>query len=295
MNYMNNEIIISTGQFKSFINELAIFKDKNSITREINSKKYDDIAACLIKGRSNAIKKLQSTITKMQNEDPLNPAFLGVSLFKILHGTGLRETAHTRMLTWLLNPQENHGFSYDILRAFLSTVTDENWVLDKSLTIIKVHAERRLSQSGRRTDIWLEGKVSPQDVKNELKWLVIVEAKVESFESEFQLSDYSKEAKKWFENSPTYSIQPLLVFLTKDEIEIESNGDSDWKQITFDQLADTIWRAAKLGANASGIHLVRHYLSGVLSDMYGWSLPITKSNDQYDIYSTLSFLRTNRK
>lgn len=225
----------------------------------------------------------------------MNPAFLGISLLRILHGTGLRETAHTRLLAYFLNPIEIHGFERLLLRALISHITDEPWGKDCSLKLDSIQAERILSENGRRTDIWIEGTVQPSDFKTEQKWLVIVEAKTDSSESNEQLADYEIEADNWFKKDEN-RLEPLFVFLTIDGGEGQTSAKNDWLPLSFRDISELLWTAARNNEDAPGVHILRHYISGILSDMYGWHLPIqAKTDDTANIYSMLGFLRPHDK
>jgi hypothetical protein len=283
-------MMISENRIKEFLAELEHFKCQKESATSNNSLDYNKIEAIFKICRDNATKNLQTAISVMQEKDPDNPVFLGVSLLNILHGTGLRETAHTRLLTWFLNPKENHGFKLRLLQAFLAHITDEEWVMDSTLEVTAIHAERRLSVNGKRTDIWIEGKVHPADAKADLKWLVIVEAKVESTESVNQLPAYEEEATKWSKsnNNDKNKLEPLLVFLTSNNVKASRKK---WIPLTFKVLAELLWMAGKNEPEAPGIHLLRHYISGIFSDMYGWRLPVIKSDEPTDIYSLLDFLQ----
>ena len=293
--------IFEEKRLKSFLNELAKFESQKNVVKFIEPIDYSLIATSLNKCRKCATEKLRTTINELQIDDPLNPAFLGVSLLRILHGTGLRETAHTRLLTWLLNPREDHGFGLLLLRAFMSHIAgDENpWGKDESLKCTFIQAERMLSGKSRRTDIWIEGTVHPGDFEAERKWLVVVEAKVESSESDEQLAYYEKEANDWFqknENNSLEPIEPLFVFLSIHGDEGQTVGDKDWITLTFQVLSDLLWTAAKNKKDAPGINILRHYITGILTDMYGWQLPIKPETDNSaNIYSILGFLRPHHK
>lgn len=280
---------ISKARLNVFLSELDIFENNNISTKvDEPLDSYIDISTIFEDCRDRAQRKLKISVSDIYREDPLNPIFLGVSLLKILHGTGLRETAHTRLLAWFFNPNENHGFDLCLLKAFLSNISDEPWARDETIEVTAIHAERKLSDGCRRTDIWIEGKVHPFDAEQDLKWLVVVEAKVEAGQSNFQLHDYAVEANRWFENDE-HKLKPLLVFLTLNFDEIQNSGDEMWRQVTFKMLSEWLWTSAK-SINAPGVHLLRHYISGILSDMYGWQLPFKELDTRNDVYSMLGFL-----
>lgn len=285
---------LSKERLELFLNELANFENQKNVDMAIDPVDYSTIEAALFNCRKRAVAKLESAISDLHGTDPLNPTFLGVSLLRILHGTGLRETAHTRLLTWLLNPSENHGFEGLLLRDFMSHIIgDENpWSMDETLKVTSIYAERTLSEKNRRTDIWIEGTVYPEDFKNERKWLVVVEAKVESFESNEQLADYETEANSWFKKDENNRLKPLFVFLTRNGDEGQTAVDNNWIPLTFQVLSELLWTAAKNKVDAPGIHILRHYISGILSDMYGWRLPVKLETDTppTNIYSMLGFL-----
>jgi hypothetical protein len=289
---------ISEQRLKLFLDGLAAFDNDSIITTAITREDFDFVRDSLIRCRELAVAKLESAITKLKGNDELNPALLGVSLLRVLHGTGLREVAHTRLLTWLMNPDEDHGFSIFLLQTFLSHIADGKWASDKTLKVTCIQAERKLSNNNKRIDIWIEGTVRPSDDITEHKWLVIIEAKVDSSESDGQLDAYKSEADMWFNKNT--KIKPLLVFLTRGNDKEQANSDEAgeaWTSLSFKKLSELLWNSAKQNGklDAPGIHMLRYYIAGILADVYGWNLPITHDKcASSKIYEKLNFLKSHQ-
>lgn len=284
---------IQKERWLSFNDGLNDLVRRGCVDGEIHPDDIKSLAAAFKRCRENVTGQLRDAITELRNNDPLNPAFLPVSLLGVLHGTGLRETAHTRILTWILNPNGNHGFGDLPLRAFLAKIVDENWPQVESLRLNKIHAERTLKNtgSGRRIDVWIEGQVHKPDTETTVNWLVVIEAKVEIDESENQLADYEEEARKYVKDAGNAFLEPLFVFLTKDGHEGTTSAKGKWQPLSFQHITEILWCATQNNPAAPGFHLVRYYLSGILSDIYGWPLPMNEETT-HGKYAAVEFIRS---
>lgn len=223
-----------------------------------------------------------------------SPAFQTISLIRLLDGTGLRETAHTRILAWIFNPAESHGFGEAPLRGLLqhySQLGKFPFADDYILSNINVSAERPLScKPGKRIDIWISGRAKMNESDTWRDWLIVIEAKVRAPDSPQQLSTYKQEATNWV-SGRSEPIAPILVFLTSEGKSAKYDSDG-WIQTTYEPLVAVIWNAIKGSSDKAGFHLISHYITGVLFDVCNWpQLPCSQADQLLKInpYSLYKF------
>jgi hypothetical protein len=101
-----------------------------------------------------------------------------------------REIRHSAILAWLLDPNENHGFDDEFLRAFLSQalVGSEKAKLSALHVVQADLRDAEVQREERNMDIFV---ASPSH-----GWAFIIENKFNSKQSDGQLSSYLKRAEK---------------------------------------------------------------------------------------------------
>jgi len=124
---------------------------------------------------------------------------------------GRLETALTRALAWLLDKEE-HGFGSSLLDALLRHLLDGRAI---HLTEVEKAASEYLIQCGPssldagRIDVLAEGRWVESG--KEARWRLVIEAKIDAWEGEDQLSKYDD----WIESN-TQTEEVVRVFLTPD-------------------------------------------------------------------------------
>lgn len=226
--------------------------------------------------------KLPRLISELHAADPTNPAFCEASLLRVLGGTGLQETAHTRMLAWIFDPSKNgehklgESIFVDSLISWIQSHPSKSKVIfpQGEYSVQKVVPERHTGTDGKgRIDLWVNGIAKVDGVDR--VWLVIIEAKVEAELSAHQLDDYENAGKDWQKLHKNNALSPCFIYLKDGR---KADGKKKWIPLDFDTLVELIWEAVptpcKTEPFSDGFHLVRLYLAGVLSDVVGWELPI---------------------
>ncbi len=205
-------------------------------------------------------------------------------MLRVLDGTGLHETAHTRILAWIFDPKKKseHQLPEDLFSGVLDFVTRETKWPEGNYLVTSVKAERSTSD-GKRTDIWVEGTVTPQ--RRTKKWLIVIEAKVNAQLTD-QLHSYEKEADDW-QKKGNDRLQPCFVYLNDGYSVDDETLSKVWVGLSFIKLFEIIWRKVNTHSSAAGFHFVRYYLSGILSEIEGWSLPL-EADDHVD-YEMIEF------
>lgn len=233
------------------------------------------------KMRKRCITELPKMIEYLRKVDSMNPAFCGVSLLRVLSGTGLRETAHTRILAWIFDPNKNNEHKLGkriFIDSFLSWIRSHPGKPKINFppgdySVKNVIPERHTGTDRKgRVDLWIDGTAKVDGIDR--VWLVIIEAKVEADLSKHQLDDYQRTAKDW-QKSHKNALEPCFVYLSDG-----SEADrKNWIPLAFETLTELIWTAVKPDPGKTetltdGIHLIRLYLAGVLSDVVRWDIPI---------------------
>jgi len=196
---------------------------------------------------------------KLPANDPLCTA---VSYFGTLD-LGLRETAHTRMLAWLMDPSENHGFDNILLQVFLREI----FALDHDPKLseeVRIDSEIVSGESRDRLDICMRGEWLVPGGKTQ-SWLVIIEAKIDADEGENQCARYEMQCRERIASSDRHK----LIFLTTNgkPPKTESKASS-WRRCTFIRLMALFRTQLPLLTGKPGFDVLRHYMTGVLKDLY---------------------------
>jgi hypothetical protein len=217
----------------------------------------------------------------MASLPPDDPLLCPISLFGTMD-YGRLETAHTRTLAWLLDPNREHGFGNELIESLLSHVQGGE-VPPGRILIERVESELpfNLPGSGRmgRIDVFAKGKW----IKDDSSWLLVIEAKIDASEAKDQLA----QIEDWTDEDGT---DVFRVFLTHDARKPESAQElRNWSRLAFSELASILWSAGKKQKDKAGYHFLRYYLAGVLQDVCGWPFPIEA--DYPDPYSMLSYIK----
>ncbi len=189
------------------------------------------------------------------------------------------ETAHTRVLAWLLDPSQEHGFD-DCLLRFLFTKLAEAPVFE-SLYVEKTHAERPIR--GGRLDVFLEGTWKTGGIDK--RWVVLIEAKVDAEEGDDQLKKYDS----WVHQHYWRGEDIFRLFVTPDK-RLPETSDK-WKPVSFVELACVFRRACGELRGQPGYDYLRFYLSGLLRDICNWNLPITHPDTCRNPYQAVEHLK----
>lgn len=196
-------------------------------------------------------------LDKLPQYDPL---LSPVGSFGVID-LGRQETAHTRMLGWLMDPRQNHGFNDVLLRSFLRDV----FGLPRGRELLDTSIDCELVSSGSRDrlDIRMRGKWRLADGKTK-SWLVIVEGKVDAGEGEDQCARYEKQCHERIGSS----VRRALIFLTPDGLKPKTGSVRSWKPFTFIRLMALFREQLPSLTAKPGFHVLRHYMTDVLKGLY---------------------------
>jgi hypothetical protein len=190
----------------------------------------------------------------------------------------LDEPTHTRILAYLFDPFQTHGFDTALLIALLERIRPPsngrsllNLLHDPDRQI-KVTPEYRYlvdqasDRSVARCDIWLE-----IDSKRG-RGLVVIENKINAPEGRNQLQWYERRASKW--RRETKGRRPLLVYLTPEG----RDGAKQWLPLTYLDVASSFREVWKRRKRAPGLAFLASYIATIMRHIQGVNVDSLENN-----------------
>ena len=219
---------------------------------------------------------VRDRLAELDKDDPLK---CPISLFRTMD-YGRLETAHTRVLAWLLDPEAEHGFGTALLAPLLRRAGGGDH--SDVLRVERVAPEFMIgtSEAMGRLDVVAEGTWEGAEGGG---WLLVIEAKVGATEGEGQLDKYDK----WIEFNAG-GRKPYRIFLTPQGRKPEG-GCEEWTALSFLELVKTFRKVYADLVHSPGFHFLRFYLAGVLHDVC--HLPRKVGEDAADPYAAASYLK----
>ena len=205
-------------------------------------------------------------MTALKERCPNHPLLLPFGLFRVT-GHDRLETAHTRAISWFINPRGAHGFKATLLESLLREI--DPGAKDLILGDVReVSAEKSImvGRESRRMDIWAEGDWKTETGEKK-PWLLWIEAKVDARIGDGQLEAYSRKAAEYKNHDRKY-----MVFLKPAGRNRERIPDG-WLSLTFEQLAAIFHEASLASGYEPGLAMLRYYLAGVYESIVGHDLP----------------------
>lgn len=196
-----------------------------------------------------------------REQHPDSPIFSAVTLFGPID-YGRLETATTRAIAWLLDPNMPHGLGSDVARSLLSLLGAEAKEKQEAIHVESVVPEYR-TKNGKRIDVWMEGNKASGGRSMSVPWTIFIEAKIDASESADQLKAYEAEIPK---NRDWYGI-----YLTPDGC--KPSGDR-WVPVSFQQLAKNLVACYECRKAAAGAAFLKLFIAGLLQDVLDRPLPI---------------------
>ena len=229
--------------------------------------------------RADVEKQIEDYLKRLHIDDPLKCA---ISLFGTMD-CGRLERAHTKVLAWLLDPNKEHMFEGALLRRLLRFLAlDISDRLD--FGSVRVTAEKWID-GGNRLDIFVEGKIK-DDHGNQKNWFMVIEAKIDAVESPNQLLNYDM----WIESKLSPAIVTRVFLTPHGRAAGSSKQFAAWRPLTLLQLAGFFRDELTALEGKAGYHFLRHYLTGILKDIYRWQLPILDPKQCLDPYRFLAYM-----
>jgi hypothetical protein len=208
--------------------------------------------------------EIQAQIIAFNKNSAIQEYYNQKSYLEIL-GIARRETCHSSLIAWLLNPLESHGLSNFGLRRLLEILITSKFK-DKlkfsqhvlaAITIgkYKLNVDKLVTEympidnneekNQIKIDIYIEFSILPENQK-ENKFRLILENKVQSTEQDRQTEKYYN----FFSKQKNRKIKNIFVYLTPlSEIELaelpeQECADKHFVQINYQMLLNDLFQSA---------------------------------------------------
>lgn len=187
--------------------------------------------------------------------DPLADWTRKFNLFDILKITRT-EIRHSNMLSWLINPNENHGLSDSVIRGFIQyVVTSFGEDVNVFDTLLMDCHDFIIQREWRHIDILAASA--------EEKFVLCIENKIDSGEHSNQLSRYRSIVEETY---PDY--KKMYIFLSPDGS--ESSEPEYWCSMGYQDVLDIIEKARrKVKLLPDAELLIDNYVETIRRDIVG--------------------------
>lgn len=215
---------------------------------------YNEAAALPEQEEDNA-KALKDLLLDIECLDPLSEWTSKFNLFDILKITRT-EIRHSNMLSWLLNPNENHGLGDSIIRGFIHyVVTSFSEAADVFDTLLMDCHDFVIQREWRNIDVLA--------VSIDEKFVLCIENKIDSAEHDDQLNRYRKIVEEVY---PDY--KKMYIFLSPEGT--ESSDPEFWCSMSYQNVLGIIENARKkVKLLPDAALLIDNYVETIRRDIVG--------------------------
>ena len=229
-----NGYISNLRRFKTFINSLDV--DSYSIEK-------DDMTA------------IKDFLLDIDCLEPLSEWTSKLNLFDILKITRV-EIRHSNMLSWLINPNENHGMGDNIIRGFIQyVVTSFSEDEDIFNYLLMDFHDITVQREWHNIDIIA---VSPDN-----HFVICIENKIDSKEHDDQLNRYHNIVGDSFQG-----YRKMFIYLSPDGE--ESSDSTNWCSMGYDDVLNIIESTRKKVQLAPETALlINNYIDTIRRDIVG--------------------------
>lgn len=246
--------------------------------------------------------KLNQLVAEWGDRKASDPIVIDVDLLSPL-GQERRETAHTRVLRYLLDPSESHGLGDGPLDRFLLVVEncmpeaqgDELHATVPDLTGAEVIAERAAlirvpdtDERAGRSDLWVEAP------KGAPRLIVLIENKLDDEVRPAQLGLYEQFlAQRVSSLAVPPTVVKVLLTLASPEV-LGDNTSGGWVRVSLLDVAYYWLELLDEESSASGREYLRLYLATVFQRLMGIRWSETRSRGQTALLTEYLQMRLGR-
>jgi len=195
--------------------------------------------------------KLEQFILNNPDLDRLEEMLSDFNLFETLELVNA-EIRHSNVLSWLLNPNENHGLNTYFLNIFLKHFISENKTIIDTLSIFDIemlnYNDVEIRREWKNIDILIIIKETDKNI------VIAIENKIKSSEHSNQLVRYREIIEKEFDN-----YKKLFVFLTPENTIPSDENWINFNYTTISLLIDNILKYKRDLLNANILNFIEHY------------------------------------
>lgn len=187
--------------------------------------------------------------------DPLAEWTSKFNLFDILKISRV-EIRHSNMLSWLLNPNENHGLGESVLRGFIQyVVTNFSEDTDVFSTLLMDCYGFLIQREWHHIDVLA--------VSSDAKFVLCIENKIDSGEHDNQLNRYRKIVEDTY---PDY--KKMYIYLSPDGG--ESTDPDNWCSMGYQDVLNIVENARrKVKLLPEAELLIQNYIDTIRRDIVG--------------------------
>ena len=201
------------------------------------------------------MKALKDFLLDIECLDPLAEWTSKFNLFDILKITRT-EIRHSNMLSWLLNPNENHGLGDSVIRGFIqyvaTTFPDDRDVFD---TLLMDFHDFSIQREWHNIDILA--------VSQNEKFIFCIENKIDSGEHDNQLNRYREIVEDTY---PDY--EKMYVYLSPEGV--EASDPDYWCSMSYQDVLSIIDNARMKVKLLPDVELlINNYVDAVRRDIVG--------------------------
>ncbi len=195
--------------------------------------------------------KLEHFILNNPDLERLEEMLSDFNLFETLDLVNA-EIRHSNVLSWLLNPNENHGLGTYFLGIFLKHFLSENKTTIDTLSIFDIemlnYNDVEIRREWKNIDILIIIRETDKNI------VVVIENKIKSSEHSNQLERYREVIEKEYIND-----KKLYVFLTPENTIPSDENWTNFSYTTIALLIDNILKYKKDILNANILNFIEHY------------------------------------
>ncbi|MHB8743862.1 MAG: PD-(D/E)XK nuclease family protein [Sulfuricaulis sp.] len=252
---------------ESDLNRLAI------LTESQDHSVLSKLSRILNEIEEDVFRSVEDRLNVYKNKHQDSPVFSVATLFGPID-YGRLETATTRAIAWLIDPEQPHGFGCDVADLVMRLVDERGGGSRRLRSVSAVIPEKRTKRGGR-IDVWAEGRWN-----DGARWTLLIEAKIDAVESQDQLKRYEDEVR----GIPEW----IGIFLTRDG-SMPTSSNAKWKSLSFQALANALVRYyTSAGRGKRGSDFLRLFAAGILRDILERPVPIAiKQNNRFEIADLL--------
>lgn len=189
--------------------------------------------------------------------EPLNEWTNSFNLFDILKITRT-EIRHSNMLSWLLNPNENHGLGDGIIKGFIQYVVSSYYDVDDpsifDILLMDCH-DFIIQREWHNIDLLA--------YSTSMKFVLCIENKIGTGEHDNQLNRYKSIVEEAYLNYKT-----MYIFLSPEGI--ESSDPDNWYAMSYEEVLDIVEvERNRRKLNSDVALLIDNYIQTLRRDIVG--------------------------
>ena len=192
-------------------------------------------------------KSLEDFLLHIDCLDELKPWLDNFNIFDVLK-ISRTEIRHSNMLSWLLNPYENHGLNDSFLRALIRGII-KNGTFGNAEPIELMTADLRGVQILREWE--------------DIDILIYTEEFIIAIENKIDSSEHDNQLKKYREIIENKYKQQKKIYLYLTPLGVNSGNSNDWEIISYTDILDavvSVFETKKMDLADGSKQLIKDYI-----------------------------------